>query len=251
MIQKTLISVGLFALFAPVANASTVTIAGTVSVINGHHDITEHRSGGLNALGYITNVFSHQPRGWTAAIGAGDVIVVEQQGVDGSNTAQVQDFLTGGGRVIMLGDNSSLTTNFYNGIFGTSISFGAPTDPTTWSQTSAVVDTTFADDAAILDFASSVFPTSSTLAAGSTVFYEGDTGAQVFRSTYGAGDVFYIGWDYCCGGTRETYADYYQVLESAIAFDRVAAVPLPASLPLLLAGLGSLGLVRRLKCRKA
>jgi hypothetical protein len=219
----------------------------TVSVINGHHDITEHRSGGLIELGYTTNVFKHQPRGWEGAIAAGDTIIVEQQAVAGSNTADVQEFLNKGGRIILLGDDTTATTDFYNDIFDTAISFTAPTTPTSWTQTTAVQGTSFADDTEELRFASSVYATTDRLAEGSSVFYEGDTGAQVFRSSFGAGDLFYIGWDFCCGATPDVYADYYEVLESAIGYDRVATVPLPASLPLMMLGLGGFGLLARRK----
>jgi hypothetical protein len=231
-----------FAVLAPMASASTV------SVINAHHDITEHRSGGLIERGYTTNLFKHQPRGWEAAIAAGDTIIVEQRGVDGSNTADVQAFLNAGGRIILLGDDSDITNDFYNDIFGTSISFEAPTGPTTWAQTDAVVGTEFEDDVGALRFADSVYATTDELAAGSSVYYAGDTGAQVFSSTFGLGELTYIGWDFCCGATPDVYAEYYEVLESAIGASRnVAPVPLPAGLPLMLLGLGGVGLVARRK----
>ena len=239
---KKMIAGLMLSVLAPVASASTV------SVINAHHDITEHRSGGLIERGYTTNLFKHQPRGWDAAIAAGDTIVVEQRGVDGSNTADVQDFLTAGGRIILLGDDSDITVDFYNDIFGTSISFNAPIDPTTWSQTEAVLGTAFEDDAETLRFADSVYATTDALAEGSSIYYEGETGAQVFSSVFGAGELFYIGWDYCCGATPDVYDDYYDVLESAIGGRaNVAPVPLPASLPLMALGLGGFGLVARRK----
>lgn len=235
----------ILSVLAPMASASTV------SVINGHHDITEHRSGGLIELGYTTNVFAHQPRGWDAAIAAGDTIVVEQRAVNGSNTADVQAFLSGGGRIVLLGDDSDITVDFYNDIFDTAIQFDAPVETTSWQRTQATVGTTFEDDTAELGFASSVYATTDALAAGSSVLYEGETGAQVFRSVFGEGDLFYIGWDYCCGASRSVYADYYEVLESAIGFNQVAAVPLPTSLPLMLAGLGGFGLLARRRRKTA
>ena len=239
---KILIAGLMLSVVAPMANASTV------SVINAHHDITEHRSGGLIERGYTTTLFKHQPRGWDAAIAAGDTIVVEQRGVDGSNTADVQDFLNGGGRIILLGDDSDITVDFYNDIFGTSISFDAPIAPTVWSQTEAVLGTAFEDDAETLRFADSVYATTDTLAEGSQVYYEGDTGAQVFSSVFGAGELFYIGWDFCCGATQDVYDDYYDVLESAIGNSAaVAPIPLPASLPLMVLGLGGFGFLARRK----
>lgn len=244
MFFKPMVACIMLSAVAPMASASTV------SVINAHHDITEHRSGGLIERGYTTNLFKHQPRGWDAAISTGDTIVVEQRGVDGSNTADVQEFLNAGGRIILLGDDSDITVDFYNDIFGTSISFNAPTVSTSWSQTEAVLGTEFEDGAETLRFADSVYATTDALAAGSEIYYEGETGAQVFRSVFGAGDLFYIGWDFCCGATQDVYDDYYDVLESAIGNSAIVApVPLPASLPLMVLGLGGVAVVARRKRR--
>lgn len=223
---------------------ATGASATSLSVMNGDHNVISGPVGGLDALGHTSTLYTDNAGGWSSALAAGNTIIVEQGAADSASIGAVQGFLSGGGRVIMLGDSFyGSTAGLYNGVFGTSATFTFSGGP--WGKTAAAAGTTFADDAASLVTASSTHPVLGMLAAGTQVFYEGASGKHVFRSTYGAGDLFYIGWDYCCGGSTSIYNDYFQVLDSAIGFVGTPAVPLPASLPLLLAGLGGFGLMAR------
>ena len=150
--------------------------------------------------------------------------------------------MSAGGTVIILGGNNSIT----NTLFGMTESYAfAGADLESFGKTAAATGTTFADDAATLRGLSSHHEVTSSVPAGITVYYGTPGNEIVFGKGVGAGSLFYLGWDYCCGGSLAQGNDWYGVLDSAIAFDSTAVIPLPAGLPLMLAGLGACGILAR------
>ncbi|WP_425038107.1 VPLPA-CTERM sorting domain-containing protein [Primorskyibacter sp. S187A] len=227
--------------------ASTSAHAASLTIMNGSHNILTFE-GGIGAYGHTTSLLSDNAAGWSTATSGTDVIITEENGVDGANTAAVQSFLNAGGRVIVMGGYGTNEISFVNAVLGTSLTSTGGSAGPNYNQTAAAVGTTFADDPAVLRGLNSYHDATGTLAANSTVFYEEANGDYaVFRTAYGAGDLFYLGYDYCCGGSAAERTAWMDVLDSAIRYDGTitAPVPLPASLPLLLAGLGGVAALRR------
>lgn len=231
--------------------AGTTAHAANVSVMNGSHDITTFNGSQLSTVfGHTSTVYSDNASGWTSAFGAGNVIIVEQDGADGVSSGALNSFMASGGRVIFLGDYSN-ESNFghINTLLGGGLGVNGTYGTSVYSATAAVAGTTFADDPFnTLGKLNSYHDITGVLPSNTTVFYsEAGTGdAGVFRATVGAGDFFWMGYDYCCGGTVGTRREWVQALDSAITFDGGSTpVPLPAGLPLLVGGLGLLGFLRR------
>lgn len=226
--------------------AALFLITGTVSasiinVINGDHNVISGGSyTGLSGLGYSTNLFNDTSVGWSSALGSTNTIVVEQNAVDGANTAAVSSWLTGGGRMIVLGDyGSGNTSSFLSPILGASTSAGSVSYSASATKTASATGTSFADDAATLVYGSSTHPIASGNSGIDEVFYSGTGGDWVTRSAIGSGDLFYLAWDFCCTIAQADANSWYGTLDSAINYARTD-VPEPSALILL--GLGMIGL---------
>lgn len=242
----------LSAAFATLIGAASAH-AATVSVMDGDHNVIDQGGSGPNLAeyGHTASLFTDSASGHAAAIAAGNIIIVEERAADAAAAADYAAFISGGGRVILLGSFYATTETLFNGIFGSSTDFigegGSPCCGSgSYEITGEAAGTTFDGGPASLGSPSSVHPVASGLPGGAEVFYENSGGsAAVFRMTLGAGDLFYMNWDYCCGSATEERA-YYDVLDSAITFEGAsAAVPLPAAGWMLIAGLGGIAAVRR------
>jgi hypothetical protein len=240
-LAATLLVLGVLAPFAA---------AAPISVINGDHDVINGTLAGhvgLNGLGHTSTLYADTAGGWGAALAKTDTIVVEQEAAGGSSHAAVAAWVSAGNRLIILGSYDfgfGENVALLNGVLGTTMSTesaGADLEP--FAKTAAAAGTTFADDAATLFGLSSHHEVVSGFPGGLTTYYAGAGDPIVFRATLGSGDVFWVGWDYCCGGTDAQANDWYGVLDSAIAF---SSVPEPGMMSMALAGLVFGGfLVRR------
>jgi hypothetical protein len=222
-----------------------IAAAAPISVINGDHDMINGTLAGhvgLSGLGHTSTLYADTIGGWTAALAKTDTIVVEENGADGIGAAAVTAWIAAGNRLIISGGwRSNLT--LMNGVLGTAMTtaiVGGDFEP--FAKTAAAAGTTFADDAATILGLSSHHEVESGLPGGVTTFYAGAGDPIVFRTTVGSGDLFYVGWDFCCAGTAAEGNDWYGVLDSAIAF----SVPEPGMMSMALVGLVFGGfLVRR------
>ncbi|MGP6088227.1 VPLPA-CTERM sorting domain-containing protein [Antarctobacter jejuensis] len=222
--------------------------AATVGVIDGTHNViggTNSGHLGLDGLGHTSILYTDTSTGYSAALASGvDFLIIEQDAEDAAPIAALQSFMSAGGRIIQLGGSGS---GFHNALLGGAISYTYSYDPSrTWAKQAATAGTSFADDPASIAGLSSYHSVTSGLPAAATVFYGGPGDEMVYSVNYGSGDFFYLGWDFCCGGTDAQANDWYAVLDSAIEYQgSVSPVPLPAGLPLALVGLGALGFVSR------
>ncbi|WP_120500816.1 VPLPA-CTERM sorting domain-containing protein [Roseovarius sp. EL26] len=247
MIKKVL-TAGLLSLIG------TSGFAASVSFMNGDHEISSYQSGIMSGTyGHTLTRYEDTTTAWGNAIAAGDTIIVEQSGDDGAgaNLAALDSFVSGGGRLIVFGGSGN--QDLLDALFGGNLT-DALGYTNSFTKTAAAAGTTFADDVATLVGLSSTHSLGGALPTGSTVFYEGSTGGStgnpiVTRTTKGAGDVFYLGFDFCCAGTDQQRNDWAQVLDSAITFDGgdVSTIPLPATGWLLIAGLGGVASLRKRK----
>ncbi|MHC4952568.1 MAG: PEP-CTERM sorting domain-containing protein [Planctomycetota bacterium] len=237
------VALACFGMLAPIADAAPV------SIMRGDHpvDTAVHSPAGtvgLDGRGWTTTVHTDDAGGWAAALAGGAPIVVEQRGADFAGLGAVSAWVGAGNRLVILGDFGGLSnTNLLNGLVGGAMTFdaaGADFEP--FAKTAAAAGTTFADDAATLFGLSSHHEITSALAPGGTTYYSGAGDPIVARWSVGAGDVFYVGWDFCCGGTAAQANDWYGVLESSLTF---SAVPEPGMLSMLLAAFAFGGFVYR------
>jgi len=215
--------------------------ATTIKVMDGSHDVkagTVAGHHGLDGLGHTSKLLADSSGGWATAMASSDIIVVEQDAADAATLATVGAWVSAGNRIIVLGSFESesgddILEHFIGPV--TLAAVGAALEP--FATTAAATGTTFGDDAATLFGLSSHHEVTSAL-GGIETFYAGAGDPIVFRKAVGAGDLFYIGWDYCCGGTVADANDWYGVLDSAIGF---AGVPEPSSIALV--GLAAFGFV--------
>ncbi|MGF1453078.1 MAG: hypothetical protein ACFB21_13510 [Opitutales bacterium] len=201
---------------------SSLAQAAFVTVMNGSHDVINGNRPwhmGLTGLGHHATLRPDSNAGWSAALAGGGPIIVEQRGADRADVAAVTNFVSNGGRLIVLGGfNHNSGQQLLDALFGVDSVYSGVFYGQTYAQTSNAAGTTFADDPAQLHAVSSSHPIVANPPPGAEVFYELAPGKPiVFGGTLGAGDIFHIGFDFY-GGAPSRVNDWYQVLDSAITF---------------------------------
>ncbi|MFN0020991.1 MAG: beta strand repeat-containing protein [Pirellulaceae bacterium] len=171
-------------------------------------------AGQLAAVGLTVtpnvNGFSADDAGFASALASGAQAVVIGEGVGGGGglspvtMANIASYASSGGNVIVLGSHGG-QASFLNSVFGFSTA-------TAGSQSSGELITKVAGDGPATLAANSA--TEYITGAPGLVTYIGNGGATVaFNTSFGAGVVSYLGWDFCCGGTSAQDLDWYTVLE--------------------------------------
>lgn len=182
-----------------------------------------------------------------SALTSSDVLLLGQSSdtfrADASATADILAFVTGGGTLIQLwGTEMSL----FSSLVGTSIASGFTTSTgTTFSKTAAAAGTSFDGTADPLASASNHGGISLAALGGGTSIYQSATHSHVTMYSVGAGTVAFLSWDWCCGDSGTTRADWDAVMLAAATYGDAANVSEPTSLAVLGLGLVALSAARR------
>ncbi|MEO6137530.1 MAG: hypothetical protein ABIP11_02545 [Luteimonas sp.] len=186
------------------------------------------RSQSLAALGYDFTEFTPDDAGWAAALSGGDgpfdsIVVGEQQSsysISAGTQSSIAAYVSNGGKVVIVGDHNA-SLSFLNPVFNYSAveSYGCNSGEDINSSLNPVlvVHSGFASGAPNLrnlSCTSAIVSSSLPVSARKIYRTPGNTGA--FTTSYGAGQMIWLGWDYCCG-SKSFEDDWYFVLASALA----------------------------------
>jgi hypothetical protein len=186
------------------------------------------RSQSLTALGYDFTVFTPDDAGWATALSGGDgpfdsIVVGEGQSsyaISAGTQSSIAAYVNNGGKVIILGDHNA-ALSFLNPVFNYSAveSYGCKSSQTINSSLNPVlaVRSGFASGAPHLrDLSCTSAIVTSSLPASAHSLYRAPGNTLAFTTPYGAGQMIWLGWDYCCG-SKSNKDDWYFVLASALA----------------------------------
>ena len=190
------------------------------------------RSQSLAALGYDFTQFTPDDAGWATALSGGDgpfdsIVVGEQQNsytLSSSTQSSIAAYVNNGGKVVIVSDHAAALT-FLNPVFNYSAveSYGCNSA----ENTNSVLNSTLAVHSGFASGALNLRDLSCTSAIVSTSLpdtahklYQASGNTLAFTTPYGAGQMMWLGWDYCCsnGLASKAYEDaWYFVLASALA----------------------------------
>ncbi|WP_120500232.1 VPLPA-CTERM sorting domain-containing protein [Roseovarius sp. EL26] len=226
------------------AQAATVSLFSDPS----HGDVggeVANQSADLTATGNTVNAFSGTgDAAWAAALAGADAVVIPELEVDGvsdnlsaSTLTAIADFVTAGGNLVTTGVFGQGLT-FINDVFGTSLT-GTQFVPDS-SITATGLLTEFGAGPATLTSLDAVDGANLASLGGATSVYETGAFSTVFTFGFGNGNVTFLGYDWFDGQD----GDWATVQDIAVNLG-ASQIPLPAGMPLLLAGLGAFGIARR------
>ncbi len=186
------------------------------------------RSQSLTALGYDFTEFTPDDAGWATALTGGDgpfdsIVVGERQSgytLSPSTQSSIATYVSNGGKVVIVGDHNA-SLSFLNPVFNYSAveSYGCNSGQDINSTLNPLLaaHSGFASGAANLrnlSCTSAIVTTS--LPVGAHSLYRASGNTLAFTTAYGAGQMIWLGWDYCCG-SKSYEDDWYFVLASALA----------------------------------
>ncbi|MEW6144891.1 MAG: IPTL-CTERM sorting domain-containing protein [Thermodesulfobacteriota bacterium] len=162
--------------------------------------------------GNVENVFNGD-------FGSFDAIVVSEsiQSLSPESYALFNQYVSGGGCVIVTGSHAQGEDEFLNNSFGYGVSVTDVQDVVdTFAIQSGAVGTLFEGGPSNLVAADLTSAYSNT---PGTVIYSGPTGVALFTAGFGEGIVNAIGWDYCClegaPNTPDQILAWYEVVNRA------------------------------------
>jgi hypothetical protein len=165
---------------------------------------------------------------WTSAL-AGDYgpfdafVVGEGTPIPSSSVqAAIVNYVTGGGRVMVISGHGFSETAFLNAVFGysTVVVQGCIENETVAGNLQAVAaGTSFGSGPAELrNLSCTTHFASGSRPAGASAMYADAATDTVWLNQLGGGVVAWLGWDFCCG-SFDRQDDWYRVLDSALNFD--------------------------------
>jgi hypothetical protein len=190
------------------------------------------RSQSLAALGYDFTEFTPDDAGWATALSGGDgpfdsIVVGEQQQsypLSPSTQSSIAAYVSNGGKVVIVSDHAAALT-FLNPVFNFSAveSYGCNDAEAINSSLNPVLalHSGFASGAPNLrDLSCTSAIVTSSLPVTAHSLYRAPGNTLAFTTTVGAGQMIWLGWDYCCsnGTASKPFEDaWYFVLASAMA----------------------------------
>lgn len=226
--------------------------AATVSYFfDGAHGDTSNENinqrADLVGSGNTVNDFSGtSDAAWNAALAGVDALVIPELEVDGvsdnlsaATLTAIADFVSAGGNLVTTNVFGNGLT-FINDVFGTTLT--GPTSTGASSITAAGLLSEFGAGPANLAGLNAVDGATLASLGGATSVYDDGAISTVLTFAFGAGNVTFLGYDWFAGQD----ADWAAVQDIAVNLD-ASPIPLPAGMPLLLVGLGALGIARRRK----
>ena len=211
----------------------------------------------LESLGHTVTTFTGITTGaWTAALAGANVLAIPEQeagaifpDLEAGAVTAIQNFVNSGKGLIIFEDYY----DFLNSVFGFSIATGSDSPP--WTITTAAVGTPFEGGPASLPDLSATDDFIS-LPSGTQCMYESGSGCIVFVSSYGAGRIASLGWDWYNAapvGTEDS--GWVNVLGRAMTYITQTAKTAKTAIPtinewgmiifMVLAGLGAVYYMRR------
>lgn len=208
-----------------------LAMAGTANAAHflytGGHDLDTTE---LSANQDTFTQFTPDDAGWAAALGGtygsfDAIIAGEAQGytsISASTQAAIANYVSNGGQVIVVNDHNG-NINFYNSVFGYSatVNYGCNSDDSVaGTKTAAATGRLAAGPAQLHNASCTAALNTASLPAGATPLYANTVlGTSVaVKTTYGSGQVEWLGWDYCCGAPSSDH-DWYTVLDLVLPPD--------------------------------
>lgn len=194
--------------------------------------------GGHTLAGTFTCTNTTWAEAFAGDLGSFDIIMVGEgcsPSLSAGTFTAISDYVSGGGRMIVLGGHFTGEDTFLNMAFGysTNSSLGADTccESTTAALTAAASATSFAGGPLTVSNANATWPLQNT--PGTTIYEHASGDTYAFVAPHGSGEVVFLAWDFCCG-SDVAMDEWYAVLGEA---RRSSTTPVPVFAP---AGLAAL-----------
>jgi Ca2+-binding RTX toxin-like protein len=135
---------------------------------------------------------------------------------------EVRDFVSGGGTMVVHGDDNGNFTSLLNELFGTSVAIGAIYESEearpTYTRRPAANGTTFADDPDSLEGNNGTYSLNKdSLPDNARVLYGNSNDAAVVIIPYGTGQVVFIAWDWYDPAADGQDDGWFDILDSAVS----------------------------------